>query len=357
MLELAAVLVAGRAARLGGPGTGAWLGVLLGAGVLTRHVGVALAAALLADLWLRRRRRATLVAALTALVMIAPWAGWLLTVGGDTQAARLPRTGLAELIGSQALFYLRRLPDQIVGPVIEVATVFRPQWAVPATAAAAVASGLMLAGWARCLRSRRRRVLGLVPLLTLTLLLVWPFTEAGRFLIPLVPFLLVGSVEGLAPVLVRLGLASRRRARVLAAALVLAASLPYPILALATHRAGAAEATHAPFDAACAVLATQPGGPGPVLGRQAGEVFWQSGRPALAPPADADPDAIEALIVAHGVTDLLVDDDRYQHDAASPLGRYVAGRPGRVRRVWAAPDGAPVAVYSVMPGEGTRVDP
>lgn len=350
VLELTAVLVALWAARTGGPGPGSVLGVLLGACILTRHVGVALAVAILVDLLRRGRYRVASSAAVAAAVTVSPWVGWLVSVGGNTQAGLLPRTGLLRLVGSQALFYLRRLPDQIVGPVIEVATVFRPQWAVPATIAAALATALMLAGWCRCVRSPRRRLLGLVPLVSLALLLVWPFTEAGRFLIPLVPLLLVGCVEGLAPLLARI--VGRRRARLVAAWLVLLVSVPYPLLAISTRRVDAQEATHAAFDAACAVLATEPGGPGPVLGRQAGEIFWQSGQTALAPPADADPAAIETLIQAHGVTALLVDDDRYKNSAVSPLGRYVQEHPERVERVWSASDEAAMAIYRVRPEAG-----
>jgi len=47
------------------------------------------------------------------------------------------------------------------------------------------------------MRTPRRRLAGLIALFTLALLLVWPFTEAGRFLFPIVPFLLVGATEAL----------------------------------------------------------------------------------------------------------------------------------------------------------------
>ena len=52
-------------------------------------------------------------------------------------------------------------------------------------------------GWARTLSRPRRRLAGLIPLLTIALLTIWPYTEAGRFLIPLIPCLLIGAVEGL----------------------------------------------------------------------------------------------------------------------------------------------------------------
>ena len=102
----------------------------------------------------------------------------------------------------------------------------------------------------------RRRQAGLIVATTLPLLLVWPFTEAGRFLIPLVPCLLIELVEGLAPLLHR---RSVRRARTWAAGLVLAASIPYAAYALTTHRAEARENAFADFDAACAWLAATSG--------------------------------------------------------------------------------------------------
>ena len=69
---------------------------------------------------------------------------------------------------------------------------------------------------------------------TLALLLIWPFTEAGRFLIPLVPFLLVGLTECLGRVMARIGL---RRPRDSAAAIILAVSAPYAVYSIVSGRA------------------------------------------------------------------------------------------------------------------------
>ena len=55
----------------------------------------------------------------------------------------------------------------------------------------------MVVGWLARVRRPRRRLAGLVPMLTLGLLVCWPYTEAGRFLVPLLPFLLIGAFEGL----------------------------------------------------------------------------------------------------------------------------------------------------------------
>ena len=50
----------------------------------------------------------------------------------------------------------------------------------------------MVWGWVRTLQTARRRLVGMIAFITLSLLFAWPFTEAGRFLIPLVPMVLVG---------------------------------------------------------------------------------------------------------------------------------------------------------------------
>ena len=69
LLEMLAVLAAARAGRRGGVGAGCVLGLALAACILTRHVGVCLAAASAIDLALRGRRRALGAAGLTAAVL------------------------------------------------------------------------------------------------------------------------------------------------------------------------------------------------------------------------------------------------------------------------------------------------
>ncbi|HWE37400.1 MAG TPA: hypothetical protein VG406_12600, partial [Isosphaeraceae bacterium] len=173
------------------------LGVVLGAATLTRHVGIALALAIGIDLGLRGRRRSAATMGLVVAAILAPWAFWMARVGQGTQVGLVPGEGLPRVLAENAWFYTRRLPDQVTGPLVEVATVFRPGWARPAGAWAVAASALIVAGWVAAARSKRRRLAALVPATTLPLLLAWPFTEAGRFLVPLVPFVLVGALEGL----------------------------------------------------------------------------------------------------------------------------------------------------------------
>jgi len=343
LLGQLAVLAAAGVGRRGRLRAGLALGVVLGACVVTRHVGACLAAALLLELALRRRPGAALAAGLGGAAVVAPWAAWLAAIRHGTQAGLLAQGG--GLDAGRVLFYVRRLPDALTGPLVEIATVFgrsRPA-AAAATAWAVLATGLLLRGWARALRSPRRRVAGLVPAGTLAMLLAWPFTEAGRFLIPLVPCLLVGAVEGLAPPLAALG---RRHPRRLAARLVLAAAVPYAAYAVAADRAGAQRRTHAHFDAACAWIARPGAIAGPVLTAHPAEAAWQAGRAAIAPPADG-PDAVGRAIVRFGVAYLIVDDDRYADAPANPLARFVALRPGRVRRVWGRDGPRPVAVFEV----------
>ena len=178
-------------------------------------------------------------------------------------------------------------------------------------------------------------------------MLVWPFTEAGRFLVPLVPFLLVGATEGIADLLAPV---APRRARDWALGIVLAASIPYAAYSAVSGRALAQRRTHADFDAACRWIAEHATRPGPVLTRHPGEVFWQTGRQAI-PPDAPDPEAIDHLIGRLGIAYLLIDDDRYANAGPNPLGRYVRRFPDHVALVWERNQGtAPVRVFEVRRG-------
>jgi hypothetical protein len=255
----------------------------------------------------------------------------------NSQIGLLSQTGLAGRAAGQAVFYLQRLPDQVTGPFVEVGTVFRRSLAagVAANLWAAVVTGTIVWGWVRPWKNPDRRLAGMIALPTLALLLVWPFTEAGRFLIPLVPFILVGFTEGLASAITRVGL---RRPRDWAVGIVLAVSVPYAAYSVLGGRADAQRQRHADFDAACRWIAAHPVRPGPVLTRHPGEVFWQTGRPAVAPDASG-PQAIDELIGRLGVVYLLIDDDRYVNAGVNPLGDYVDRYPDRVVVVWSGSHG------------------
>jgi hypothetical protein len=341
--------------------------------LLTRHVAVGLVAAIVLDLALRGRPKdAFLIAFLTA-ILVSPWIGWVAKVGssGTSQAALLARSGdgWLERLGHQAAFYVERIPDQITGPFVEVATRFgSSRWtAVAARLWAVLATGVIATEWLRALRRPRRRLAGLVPFITLSMLIVWPYTEAGRFLIPLVPFILLGAVDGLSRVLRLLGRsigASFRSSRLrnFAACLVLAASLPYSGYTLVTGRSRAVEASQRDFDAACAWISGRATPPGPVLSRHPGEVFLRTGRQGLEVSSsertgdrDADPESIDRTITRYGVAYLLIDKERYAESPKSPLEHYVARYPDRIRWVWGAENGS-VAVYEVGWGRSASPD-
>jgi 4-amino-4-deoxy-L-arabinose transferase-like glycosyltransferase len=364
------ILLAARARDAGSTAARAFkaalLGALLAACMLTRQVAIGLALAVLIDLALRRRWREAGIVAIVAALLVSPWLAWMATAGpgGRTQAGLLLKGDGTRLgrIGAQMVFYIQRIPDQITGPFVEVATAFQhdEKMAFAANAWAAPATAIIVFGWIYALRRPRRRLAGLVPLCTLLVLLVWPFTEAGRFLIPLIPCILVGTVEGLARVWCGVGPGlwiGARRARFIAAALVLAASLPYSAYALVTGKVRAAEASQRDFDAACGWLAARSDRPGPVLTRHPGEVHWQTGRQALEVatserPGDVDAgvEAIARTVDAYRVAYLLVDQERYAKAPPSPLARFVARFPDRVREVWSREsDRSAVAIYEVEP--------
>jgi len=352
------LLAAVAAARRGGVAFGAILGMLLAAGVLTRHVGVSLAGAVAIEILLRRHWRNAVAAGLTSGAVVLPWAGWLAVARTPNQVSLLAlnEESFAGRVSALALFYVQRLPDQLTGPIVEIGTVFQNRmWVAGAVNAwAVVATGVLAFGLVRTLCGARRRLAGLTLFGTLAVLLVWPFTEAGRFLIPLVPCLLVGAVDGLAPLFARCPF---RRSRVWAASAVLVVSLPYSVYSIVAARADAQRRTYRDFDAACAWIAQQTGRSGPILARHPAEVFWLSGRRSLSPSSD-EPATIDALIDQFEIAYLLIDEDRYANAQVSPLAGYVARRPSRVRAVWKSGSGrASVVVYEVRTFSGQAIVP
>jgi hypothetical protein len=355
MLGQLALLVSVHAGRRGGAAHGVMLGAILAGCVLTRHVGIGLAAALGLDLLLRRRWSTVVAAGLTSAALLLPWAGWLAVAGSPTQVSLLAlnQASFGGRVAALALFYLQRLPDQLTGPIVEVGTVFqnRPLVTAAVNAWAVLATGLLAIGLVRTLRCRRRRSVGLTVFATLAVLLVWPFTEAGRFLIPLVPCLLVGAAEGLA---VMAAFLKVRRPRIAAAGVLLALSLPYATYSIVAARADAQRRTFRDFDAACTWIAGHVTRPGPILARHPADVFWQTGRRSLSPSSD-EPELIDDLIDHFEVAYILTDDDRYAQAPTSSLSRYVARRPERVRKVWnSGSSTAPVVVYECTRGHDTN---
>lgn len=334
------------------------MGLLVGVGVLIRHVGICLAIAVAIDLFWRGRRSAALGAVLATLLVLVPWIGWLIIVRHNTQAGLLAQGGLGERVARQALFYLHRIADQLTGPVVEVGTVFQRGKLLYGTVTlwAAVVTSIAVLGWFCSLQSRRRRLAGLVALITLALLLVWPFTEAGRFLIPLVPFLLVGLVEGAGRLFAivrrsmrQVPLIPRWTPRVWAALAVLTMSVPYSVYAIASGRSDAQRRTHRDFDAACAWIVEHGNRPGPILTRHPGEVYWRTRHQALTPSTN-DPKLIARMIDRYDIAFLLIDEERYANASTNPLRLYANRHPERVQRTWSHASGASsVTVYRVVP--------
>jgi hypothetical protein len=228
---------------------------------------------------------------------------------------------------------------------------------------AVAASTTIFAGWIRALAQPRIRLAGLVPFFTFSLLLLWPYTEAGRFLLPLLPCLLVGAALGLSWILsrfVRRPATAKRdgRTTLIAAILVLFASLPYPGYSLLTihARTRARRDAQRSFDAACAWLAASGKRAGPVLSRHPGEVFLATGRQGLELSSserpghpDATSDEIERTIAAYKVAYLMVADDRYANTVVDPLKRFITERQERVRKVWSKhQEHAGAAIYEIV---------
>lgn len=348
--QLAILVAAGRLPRQW-PIRGLLLGLLLGAALLTRHVALGLIAAIWVDQATRGRGRAAGLSALIVALIAAPWVIWVVSFGeGASQAGLLVEGGRSVFEGliGQGFFYLERLPDQLTGPFVEFATVFGGSTLARglALAWAALGSSVMVLGWLWTLRDPRRRLAGLVALVSLGLLLVWPYTEAGRFLIPLIPCLLVGVVEGLAAVVKILGpFRSRRVARLTSAWLILCLCIPYSGYAIATAERRSRAEDQVAFNSACLWIKDRGERLGPILTRHPGEVYLNTGRRALEvstserPGAvDADPTAVDRLIDHHGAAYLLIDDARYANAPPSPLDWFVRERPDRVRLVFEARD-------------------
>ena len=352
-LQMLALLLAGRLASPVAGGRLGWaaaLGLVLGLAMLTRQVGIVLLLAVTLAFLVVGRWGTAAIGLATAFAVNVPWFAW--------QAAHPQKKQIAYFLDRQplsvalenALFYARRMPDMLTGPFVEVATVFEPRHAWVATVLAVVASAFLVGGWLLALGHGRRRPGALFGLGCLAMLLLWPFTEAGRFLIPLAPMLLMGAVEGLACVVrgVR-----GRPSRQLVAALLLAAALPYALYALASGRAAAQRRLHEPFDAACGWIATQARLPGPLLTAYPGEAFLQTGRLGVVARAEAEPDEVQAIIDREGVVYLLVAPRRFANPPDNPLIRFVNARPERVSLVYGDPD--TVAVYEVVrPAGGSQ---
>jgi hypothetical protein len=318
-------------------------GVVLGATMLTRHVGLVVVLALLLET-LRppdqpdgqlARRQARLFPFVVAALVFLPWLAFV-SQGSEGSQFTLwhdrAKPPLSVVLGNLA-FMMDRIPDLCFGPAVEVATVYQaePLIRLAARVFTAVFVLVVLLGLIAASQPFPRRTFALIPVGTLGLLAAWPFTEAGRFLVPLLPWFLVGFLHG-----VRLLLKRRNwpGSSPWLPPLVFALSLPYSLYSLATDRASAAERTHEDFDSACAWIASNSKLPGPVMTRQPGEAYWLTGRRALAP--SADPSSLESDLERYGVRYLIVDEARFTNAEPSPLAAFVVASPDRVRETFSS---------------------
>ena len=333
LLSQLAILATLKLSQTTQPIAAAGLGVLLASCILTRHVGLALAGAIWLDLLMRKQIRVAMIALMTTVCLVLPWVAWLASVRENTQVGLLTEGSLPRRVAILGVFYLQRIPDQITGPFVEVATVFRRSrgLALGLNLWAAAATSVIVLGWLLCLRRPRKRLAGLIPIATLALLLIWPFTEAGRFLIPVVPFLILGAAEGLASVAQRLGGWTAKAGRRWAAVAVLVASTPYSLYGLVADRSKAQRQTHESFDLACDWIKAEGVRPGPVVCRHPGELFWLTGRKAL---ALSDNEEIGAILSSAHVSYILIDEERYANAPSNPAAIFVKGHPDRARKVW-----------------------
>ena len=135
------------------------LSAVLAACLLTRHVAIGLALAVLLDLTLRRRWREAMAIAALSAILVSPWLGWMAVVGsgGGTQASLLVQGDLtlAQRIARQLVFYVQRIPDQLTGPFVEVGTLYQHSAIIASIANlwAVLATAVIVAGWASHMRT------------------------------------------------------------------------------------------------------------------------------------------------------------------------------------------------------------
>ena len=154
LLSQLTILAAIRATAKNSMGSALILGGLLAACLLTRHIAVGLALAVLAELALLRGWTTALRVFGVTVLLVAPWVAWLVVVGSTHRTQGnlfLEAPGRLTRAFSQGVFYLQRIPDQITGPLVEVATGPRTSKtaAVMATLWAVGTSMTILAGWIR----------------------------------------------------------------------------------------------------------------------------------------------------------------------------------------------------------------
>lgn len=218
-------------------------GVLAGLAMLTRTVGVTVLGGIVLALWLCKRRRAAVLAAVFALPVLLPWFLWVrantgavemeLAANYGTYLTELAQAGIGGMAAGGGL--------AVFGPVVRLAlpAMPGPLW----YPAAALVVGLIVWGGVRM----ARRVPACVASLGLYLLVVafWPYAS-DRFVWIVLPWLVLLGVTGALDVWTRgrVGVV----AVALAATLVAVGYLPREVASLGTRGfARTAERISLPF--------------------------------------------------------------------------------------------------------------
>lgn len=298
------------------------LGLLLGSSILARQVGVALAGAILLDLIIRREARSAVITSIPVVALVGPWLAWQRATGAATQAELLVHDELArgflERLANQALFYTRRLPDSLFGPFVEMATVFSKNQALALvfTLTAACFTVILSIGVRQLLRHPATRPAALYWSLTLGILLVWPFTEAGRFLIPLVPVGLLATLVGSQTVLDQLipNFSKTIQHKNRLAWLLVGLALPFGLYTwLKNVRADPTQVDH-DFNLTCTWISQNLPIKGFIAARHPGDVYWRTGLHADLWPKASSVEEAAADLQRRSLTYLLIDQGRFVGD-------------------------------------------
>lgn len=295
-------------------------GVFIGMAILTRQAAVALLIAVVLHHLLKQRRKSALITGSTSLLTISPWLFWIATSGKPAQATLLASDelsrSLARRLADQSLFYMIRLPDSLFGPFLETATVFRSTPALKAIAwlQAACFAMIFFIGLVKIAKNPKTLLAAVYLVVSLAMLIAWPFTEAGRFLIPLVPVVLLAFTIGLSSVhqsLDNCRLLNPYPSGQLVPWLVVALCLPFGLYTWQKQLRGNVGSQDHDFNQACAWLARNSPASAIIASRHPGDVFWRSGRAGVHWPESGELGHVHRAIFNQNAAYLLVDTTRY----------------------------------------------
>jgi hypothetical protein len=300
----------------------ALLGMVIGLSILSRQVGVALAGAVFVEFVCRKEPRKAMASVVISALFVLPWVVWQWSVGGGTQAELLAKDGQSrgfiERLADQSIFYTRRLPDSLFGPYIETATIFMssPAMALVATLIAAGFCMICIAGFITLAKSPLTRFSAIYFGISLSILIVWPFTEAGRFLIPLIPILSLAFTNGLV-VLCRVfhdfGVAGFMTPGRLIW-LIPGISMVFGIHTWQKNVRTSPMMLDRDFDQACVWIAQQVALTEVIASRHPGDVYWRSGHVGVTWPEQSTTEEVAEALAQKNVGFLLVDRGRFVGD-------------------------------------------